>query len=1114
MIKSKHMFDLKGGHKLKVYKIFNSILAGTTTVLALGVSTPALAMLCSTDANVAIADGSGSATPGAVATATIDVPAAFEGTVTDMNFDLQINHTYVGDLIVTLTSPDGTIVTLMDRPGSPATTFGCSNNNVDATFDDASTTAVETECAAGPAITGTLNPTGALSDFSDTGGGIGVAIAGTWTVSVTDNAGQDTGTLISTSSCLDFTTTPVTISSFKSRKKGASLITKWQTSSEVFNIGFNLWGDVDGEWTQLNNRLIPSREVDSAAPLNYRARFNLNKLEGDLTSVGVSSVSASGDEEFYGPFEIGEKYGEDSVPQYIDWSSERAKYDASMQERGFVNVKNRWRKNTNKRQHRDARLQDRFPSTIIEVKESGIYRLSHADLLSQGVDLRGMPLSQLALTRNGKAVARFVDVESGAKRYRKSLRFRESSSIVFYADGPSKEASRYVQNATYRIEVDPSKVLVARSSNFKSSPEDTVDDILSHRKKIQLGAKKLYSTAMSGDGWFDASIRAIRANASKEYSFEIPSSASLTEPAIVQFSLLGIANFPRVDVDGDGDLEPNHHYRAYVNRAINPDPVAEGYKSGRELFDVEFDASSFLSVGTNVIEIEVIPDNGYNLDLVYVVDGSISYMASNTLTVGELHNGRMAIQVTQAGSIISLESNEVIADVIAVDEEQNLARLSFTHTDNVVRIAPPFNASSRGELTVHVVADSAYLVPELIRKDESVNSEELNLEGVDYVVIADESLIGVDLTRFSDRQLELGRNTKIVSTNAIYDSFSDGLALPEAIAEYLLQQSLTSDYAYVLLVGGHTYNYRSYNLEDDNKLVNLLPSFYRGTYQAITGGLTQQIPTAVPFVDFDKDGAPDRAIGRWPVRNLDQVKLMVDKTLEWHADDSHRSDRTALFIADANEPKNNFIRSSNRLISAVANDSAPWTQIDTVYQDDITEDDAIPAGEKLAYVRNQIIEKMNQGPALTVYSGHASVGVWGRQSLVYNEVANKFTNTGSPSIVLPLACYTTYYETPDVKSLAEQLLTDNPAGAVVLSGAALLSVAGDNERFGRRLLEKMTVDGLDIGTATLQVKQEFLASSPSTQTVVYNWVTLGDPSLSFGLPSIRPVYVEEPGKQQ
>jgi hypothetical protein len=522
-----------------------------------------------------------------------------------------------------------------------------------------------------------------------------------------------------------------------------------------------------------------------------------------------------------------------------------------------------------------------------------------------------------------------------------------------------------------------------------------------------------------------------------------------------------------------------------------------------------------LLVGTNVIEIEIIPDNGYNLDLAYVVDGSISYMASNTLAAGELQNGRLAIQVNDAVSIISLESNQAIADVIAVDEEQNLARLSFTQAEDSVRIKPPFNASSRGELTVHVLTESAYLAPELIRKAESADPDDLSLDGVDYVVIADESLIGDDLQRFSDRQTELGRNTKIVSSKAIYDAFSDGLALPEAIAEYLLQQSLVFDYAYVLLVGGHTYNYRSYNLEADKELVNLLPSFYRGTFQAITGGLTQQIPTAVPFVDFDKDGAPDRAIGRWPVRNLDQVKLMVDKTLEWHADDSHRSDRTALFIADANESKNNFIRSSNRVMSSIANDSAPWSQIDTVYQDDITENDAIPAGEKLAYVRSQIIEKMNQGPALTVYSGHASVGVWGRQSLVYNEVANKFTNSDSPSIVLPLACYTTYYETPDVKSLAEQLLTDNPAGAVVLSGAALLSVAGDNERFSRRLLEKMTVDGLDIGTATLQTKQEFLASSSSYQTVVYNWVTLGDPSLSFGLPSIRPSYIEDDsGKQQ
>ena len=1087
-------------------KYFNILSRFTAVPAKIGIalvccfSTPALAMICSGGGDVAIPDGSGSAGSGGPASVNIVVPAAYEGTVTDMNFSLLIEHTFVGDLIVTLESPGGVVVTLMDRPGSPASVYGCSNDNVDTTFDQSSGVDVETECDAGPPAIGgpSVNPTDNLNLFN------GQTIAGTWILTVTDNAGNDTG-VINPNNCLEFTTTPVTISSFESRQRGADLITKWQTSSEVFNLGFNLWGDVDGNWTQLNKRLIPSREVDSAAPLNYRSRFNVNNFDGELTSIGVSSVSASGDEEFYGPFELGEKYGQVSIPEYIDWSAERANFDASMEKRGFTKVNNRWRKNTHKRKSKAARLKRRYPDTIIEVKNEGIYRLGYSDLLAQGIDLRGMPLAKLAVTRNGQPVARFIDTTKPARRKGKVRRFNENSAIVFYAQGPSSQNSRYVENATYRIGVNQAKVLVAGSSESAPTITDDNNDIRVHRKKIQLAAKKIYSTAMSGDGWYDASLRAIRANASKEYHFELPSTALFNEPAMVHFSLLGIANFPRVDADGDGDLEPNHHYRVYVNRTVDSAPIAEGYKSGRELIDVEFDASEYLVTGSNVIEVEIIPDNGHNIDLAYIIDGSLSYMSSNMLSAGELNAGRLAIQVNEIDSVVSLESSVDIADVFAVDEEQNLARLTFTQTGETVRIQPSFNASSRGELTLHILTENAYLAAEVIRKAESVNLDDLNLAGMDYVVIADESLIGEDLQRFSDRQGELGRATKVVSSKAIYDVYSDGLALPSAIASYLKQQSEASSYAYVLLVGGHTYNYRSHNVEEDKALVNLLPSFYRGTFQAVTHGLTQQIPTAVPFVDFNDDGAPDRAIGRWPVRNLDQLRLMVNKTLEWHADDSHRSDRTALFIADANEPQNDFIGSSERLISNLANETAPWTEIERVYQDNVSQNDAVPADEKMAYVRNQIVEKMNQGPALTVYSGHASASVWGRQSLVYNKVANKFTNSGSPSIVLPLACYTSYYETPDVKSLSELMLTDNAAGAVLLSGAALLSAAGDNERFGRQLVEKMTVDGLDIGTATLQIKQDMLASNPDSQTIVYNWVTLGDPSLSFGLPSIRVV---------
>jgi len=61
------------------------------------------------------------------------------GLIDDMDFQLEINHTWVGDLEATLTSPDGTTtIDLMDRPGFPAGFFGCANDNLNVTFDDES----------------------------------------------------------------------------------------------------------------------------------------------------------------------------------------------------------------------------------------------------------------------------------------------------------------------------------------------------------------------------------------------------------------------------------------------------------------------------------------------------------------------------------------------------------------------------------------------------------------------------------------------------------------------------------------------------------------------------------------------------------------------------------------------------------------------------------------------------------------------------------------------------------------------------------------------------------------------------------------------------------------
>jgi len=84
----------------------------------------------------------------------------------------------------------GTAVTIIDRPGVPASTYGCSGDNILATLDDEAALPVENQCSGTPTINGTFSPNGALSAFD------GESSSGTWVLTVTDNyTSADAGTL-------------------------------------------------------------------------------------------------------------------------------------------------------------------------------------------------------------------------------------------------------------------------------------------------------------------------------------------------------------------------------------------------------------------------------------------------------------------------------------------------------------------------------------------------------------------------------------------------------------------------------------------------------------------------------------------------------------------------------------------------------------------------------------------------------------------------------------------------------------------------------------------------------------------------------------------------------
>jgi uncharacterized repeat protein (TIGR01451 family) len=122
---------------------------------------------------------------------TINVGTSYS--IADVNLGVMLDHTYRGDLRITLTSPTGTTVSVMTNVGGAA-------DNLNVLFDDEAGANISTHTANDtsgvPPVSSfqrTFIPTAALSAFD------GQNASGNWTLTVCDSAAGDLGTFLQAS---------------------------------------------------------------------------------------------------------------------------------------------------------------------------------------------------------------------------------------------------------------------------------------------------------------------------------------------------------------------------------------------------------------------------------------------------------------------------------------------------------------------------------------------------------------------------------------------------------------------------------------------------------------------------------------------------------------------------------------------------------------------------------------------------------------------------------------------------------------------------------------------------------------------------------------------------
>ena len=239
-------------------------------------------------------DISSDGTPTIVSTIEITTP----GTAVDIKVvNLNIDHTWVGDLFVTLTSPMSTEVILFDRPGVPAGAFGCGNNNAELGFDDfATNTAEDLEgtCNDDPlALSGVYQPVTPLASFA------GEPVAGTWTLTITDNADQDGGSLIGWA--LDICATIPSEASIVLLEHEEEVCTEAGISGELI-LGTGFTEDVTLSMEGLPNDVTVEWSENPAAP-GATVTFN---VIGSLPAgnLDLSAVATTTDVTFPYPFSV------------------------------------------------------------------------------------------------------------------------------------------------------------------------------------------------------------------------------------------------------------------------------------------------------------------------------------------------------------------------------------------------------------------------------------------------------------------------------------------------------------------------------------------------------------------------------------------------------------------------------------------------------------------------------------------------------------------------------------------------------------------------------------------------------------------------------------------
>jgi len=377
------------------------------------------------------------------------------------------------------------------------------------------------------------------------------------------------------------------------------------------------------------------------------------------------------------------------------------------------------------------------------------------------------------------------------------------------------------------------------------------------------------------------------------------------------------------------------------------------------------------------------------------------------------------------------------------------------------------------------------VVPVLMTLD-TIRSGWDTLTGIDYIVISTDSF-ATDIRPLLDAHRENGLRTAFVAIDDIYAAFSYGIRDPESIRrflQYLFNRSPNTALRYLLL-GGDT----SHDLDKKNRQRNIVPtrlSRINGWGPAADDGYFASVN--------DDDLFADLAIGRFPARNREEMRRLVDKTVRYIREPCRGYWRDNLLMLGGGESI--FTRFNDNAASDVICSSMRILRMDADPQSRFYKDGFIAP--------QRIADHLNSGVYMVNFNGHGGGNIWSDNDFFgYNNLSllhnGQWGNGGRLPVVFSFTCLTGFFESTEYRSLGEEFVRNGDDGAIAFYGASAYTSRDGNIIMNRLLLEK-ALDGTAqrLGDLVSDIEIEMLARYRSQHLhLVRQYNLLGDPALPW-----------------